>query len=261
MVADDDRHRNRFASLGGPLRVVPEMPAAVETGAEAGPPHDLQPVVAGVPHPAIRVLGDHDSVGDVTAAVFGEVVHDRQRAQVEAAAGQHRVQHGSGLENHRVDDPVAEPAPGLDQVRLRDAERLGVTPAVAEQVGDDRERRPADLVEPHHRSAAPGLQLHRHGRYIEIEADGFRNAQDAVRIGLLQVLEKGPEVEYLFVRSHGGLPGRRRLDANDIASARKAQSIARPLSDVDGNAPGQVPERPFVKPERALFVMPEQVRA
>ena len=116
VVPDDDRHRDRFAPPGGPLRIVPEMPAAVQAGAETGPAHDLQPVVAGVAHPGIRVPGDDNSVGYVGAAVFGKVIEDRQRGQIEAVAGYHRVQNGARLPDHRVDRPVAESAPGFDQV-------------------------------------------------------------------------------------------------------------------------------------------------
>ena len=113
------------------------MAAAVQAGAEPRLAHHLQPVIAGVAHPRIRILRDDDAIGDVAPAILGEMVENWQAREIDVGPGRHHIEDRSRLLDDRLDRLLAQTGPGLDQLFFGNAQRPRVPPAVPEQIRDD----------------------------------------------------------------------------------------------------------------------------
>ena len=91
VMPDNNGDGYPLITRSGSLGVVPEMPTAVQAGAKASIPHDLQSVIAGVSHARIGILRNDDTVGDVTAAILSKMIKDRQRRKVDVRSSINHV--------------------------------------------------------------------------------------------------------------------------------------------------------------------------
>ena len=194
MTADDHDDGQVLPQLLGTACIAPEVAAAVQAGSEQVPALELHAVEAGVAHARIGVLGDDDAVGDVGAAVLGEMARDRQQPQVQLVAGEHDVEDRPARHDLGLVEPVAETAPRVEQLAFRHAGREGQALAAAEDVRDHRKRAVADTLEPEHRGLAARLQLHGDGGHLVVQRHRLADAEDALGSRLGKVLKEATQI-------------------------------------------------------------------
>src|SRR5262249_38802724 len=107
------------------------------------------------------------------------------------------------------------------QLRLRDPCREGEAPAIAEDIGDNRERAVFDVLEPQHGRLPACFEFHRQGGHFIVERHRLLDAQDAFGLCLGEGIEKIAQV----ARRPVGIVRFRHATACSLVGALHASTI------------------------------------
>ncbi|MNO94421.1 hypothetical protein D3C76_860390 [compost metagenome] len=182
MRANHHGHAQLLATLAGGLQHAPQVTARVQAGGEGLPGVAHRAVIAHVGDAGDRVLRNDDRVGDVGAAVAGEMLEHRQQCEVHGFAFEDFIQHRAGFHVARGDGVVGAVLESLVQLRRGHAEHPGDAGPGGEQVGDHRRAEVADFFADQQRVATLGGESIDQGGDVLIGAKGLRDGEHIVRV-------------------------------------------------------------------------------
>ncbi|MNE34286.1 hypothetical protein D3C80_1280030 [compost metagenome] len=175
-------HAQFFATFASGLQHAPQMATRMQAGGQGLPGMAHRAVIAHVGDAAYRVFGNDDRVGDVGAAVAGEMLEHRQQCEVDRFAFEDFIQHRAGLDIARGDGMVGALLERLVQLRRGDAEDPGDAGAGGEQVGDHRRTEVADFFADQQRVATLAGEGIDQGGDVLVGAEGLLDGEDIVRV-------------------------------------------------------------------------------
>src|SRR3569623_649027 len=129
MRPDHDQDRCGLALRSVTLDIIPEVPPAVQTGADTRRPLHLHPVEARIAYTGIGVLCDHDRIRNVAPGILRKVRHDWENAEIDVLAFVDDLLHRGFIAKNRLNDLIVSAGEFFYEGFFRDSKCCRKIPA------------------------------------------------------------------------------------------------------------------------------------